>query len=375
MISLSKIVSGEATVSKKITYHNDSDFIPRKLIEFSKSLVPIVVWNITSKCNLKCVHCYASPLPIRNELLTEQCFEVVDKLAKFGVPLIIFSGGEPLMRHDLTEIANYARKKGIKCVLSTNGTLINKDVAEELSVFDYVGVSLDGIGEANDKFRGKEGAYKLALTGLLNASEVTLTGVRFTVTKFNYDQLWKVLNLAWDNDIPRFCLYHLVPAGKADFSYDIDNDLRRSIIDSLIGAAEVEGTEILTVDNPADGVFAYLKLRDREDADEILQFLSYRGGDNSGIRLACIDTLGFVHPNQFWLDYTIGNILEDDFNKIWLGNDDLLRKLREKEKFLKGKCGMCRYKSICGGFRVRAYRYGDLWGDDPSCYLNSAEIS
>ncbi|RLI82164.1 heme biosynthesis protein [Archaeoglobales archaeon] len=375
MISLSKIVSGEATVSKKITYHNDSDFIPKKLIEFSKSLVPIVVWNITSKCNLKCVHCYASPLPTRNELLTEQCFEVVDKLAKFGVPLIIFSGGEPLMRHDLTEIANYARKKGIKCVLSTNGTLINKDVAEELSVFDYVGVSLDGIGEANDKFRGKEGAYKLALTGLLNASEVTLTGVRFTVTKFNYDQLWKVLNLAWDNDIPRFCLYHLVPAGKADFSYDIDNDLRRSIIDSLIGAAEVEGTEILTVDNPADGVFAYLKLRDREDADEILQFLSYRGGDNSGIRLACIDTLGFVHPNQFWLDHTIGNILEDDFNKIWLGNDDLLRKLREKEKFLKGKCGMCRYKSICGGFRVRAYRYGDLWGDDPSCYLDPVEIS
>ncbi len=375
MISLSKIVSGEATVSKKITYHNDSDFIPKKLIEFSKSLVPIVVWNITSKCNLKCVHCYASPLPTRNELLTEQCFEVVDKLAKFGVPLIIFSGGEPLMRHDLTEIANYARKKGIKCVLSTNGTLINKDVAEELSVFDYVGVSLDGIGEANDKFRGKEGAYKLALTGLLNASEVTLTGIRFTVTKFNYDQLWKVLNLAWDNDIPRFCLYHLVPAGKADFSYDIDNDLRRSIIDSLIGAAEVEGTEILTVDNPADGVFAYLKLRDREDADEILQFLSYRGGDNSGIRLACIDTLGFVHPNQFWLDYTIGNILEDDFNKIWLGNDDLLRKLREKEKFLKGKCGMCRYKSICGGFRVRAYRYGDLWGDDPSCYLDPVEIS
>ena len=376
MISLSKLVAGEATVSKHITYGGDSSFIPKKLKEFASSFRPIVVWNITNRCNLRCLHCYASANSDVRELTTEQCFQILDSLAEFKVPLILFSGGEPLLRDDIFEIAGYAKKKGIKSVLSTNGTLIDRDVAENLRVFEYVGVSLDGLASTNDRFRGVEGAYERAFNGLLKASEVVLSGIRFTVSKYNYRDVLPLIKMARENDIPRFCLYHLVPAGRAEFRDDINNAERRMLVDNLLKEAEREGMEIMTVDNPSDGVYTYLRLKeiDSEKAEMAFEFLKFRGGDSSGIRLACIDHNGNVHPNQFWWDYTIGNVLREPFEKIWSGEDELLKKLREKTKYLRGKCGRCRYKEICGGFRVRAYRYGDLWGEDPSCYLSEEEI-
>lgn len=376
MISLSKLIAGEATVSRHITYGGDSSFIPKKLKEFASSLRPIVVWNVTNRCNLRCIHCYASANSDFNELTTEQCFQIIDSLAEFKVPLILFSGGEPLLRKDIFEIAGYAKKKGIKSVLSTNGTLIDGDMAENLKVFEYVGVSLDGLASTNDRFRGVEGAYERAFNGLLRASEVVLSGIRFTVSKYNYDDVLPLIELAREHEIPRFCLYHLVPSGRAEFKDDITNEERRTLIDNLLREAEKEGLEIMTVDNPADGIYTYLRLKeiDPEKAEMAIEFLKFRGGDSSGIRLACIDHQGNVHPNQFWWDYTIGNVLNKPFEQIWMGEDELLKKLREKTKYLRGKCGRCRYKEICGGFRVRAYRYGDLWGTDPSCYLTEEEI-
>lgn len=376
MISLSKMVTGEATVSKHITYEGDSSFIPRKLTEFSRSYVPIVVWNITNRCNLKCIHCYASAGREIYELSTEQCFDIVDKLSEFKIPLILFSGGEPLLREDIFEIAAYAKKKGIKCVLSTNGTLIDRDTKENLDVFEYVGVSLDGFSGVNDRFRGVKGAFDLAFRGLLIANEVVLSGIRFTVTKHNYGEVFDLIKLARENDIPRFCLYHLVPSGRADFKDDITNLERRRLINSLLVEAEKGGMEIMTVDNPADGVYTYLKLRksDADWAEKVKEFIKYRGGDSSGIRLACIDHRGFVHPNQFWWDYTLGSVLKTNFRDIWMSNDTILQKLRNKVHYLRGKCGRCKFKEICGGFRVRAHRYGDLWGEDPSCYLTEPEI-
>lgn len=376
MISLSKLISGEATVSRHLTYEGDSSFIPENLKKFASSFHPIVVWNLTNRCNLKCLHCYASAGSESYELTTDQCFEVIDKLSNFKVPLILFSGGEPLLRADIFDIAEYAKKKKIRTVLSTNGTLIDKDVAENLGVFEYVGVSLDGLKGINDRFRGVNGAFEKAFKGLLIASEVVLSGIRFTVTRHNYDEVLPLIKLARENGIPRFCLYHLVPSGRADFEDDINNSERRKLIDDLITEAVIEGMEIMTVDNPADGIYTYLKLKQMNEdrAEMVLEFLKYRGGDSSGIRLACIDHRGDVHPNQFWWDYTLGNVLERDFEQIWMGGDELLRKLRNKVEYLRGKCGRCRFKTVCGGFRVRAYRYGDLWGEDPSCYLTEEEI-
>ena len=384
MIAITKMLTGEATVSRKLTYQSDSK-IPKKLVEFSRNLIPIVVWNVTLKCNLNCLHCYASAGKKVEELKTEECFNIIDQLAEIKVPTILFSGGEPLLRNDIFEVAEYANSKGINCVLSTNGTLITEKMAEKLkdSGFIYVGVSIDGLEKTHDTFRGLKGSFKKAFEGLINVKNAgILSGIRFTLTKYNILEVEGVIDLLAENEIDRFCLYHLVPSGRAEFEDDVSNTERRKLVDFLINKSiELSdngyNTEIMTVDNPADGIYVYLKLKeiDEELANSAIEFLKYRGGDNSGVRLANIDPFGNLHPNQFWWDYTIGNLMENSFKDLWFGDDELLVKLRNKTNFLKGKCKICQFKSICGGFRLRALRAGDLWGEDPSCYLYLDEIT
>ena len=384
MIALTKMLTGKATVSKHLTYKGDG--ITREFREISQKPIPVVVWNSTLKCNLKCVHCYANAGKRVNELTTEEAKAMIDDLASMKVPVLLFSGGEPLLRDDLFELAEYAVKRGVPCSLSTNGTLITEEVAEKLKEagFSYVGVSIDGLRETNDRFRGVNGAFDRAFEGLINAKNAgIMTGIRFTVTKYNLKGVPAVVDLLAENDIPRFCLYHLVPSGRADFSQDISNDERRELINWLIEKAiELHDsgyvTEILTVDNPADGVYLHLWLKERgeeEKAREALEFLKLRGSDNSGKRIACVDAEGFIHPNQFWWDYSCGNVRETPLSEVWLNpKDELLIKLREKTKYLRDRCGRCKFKEWCGGFRLRALRAGDLWGADPSCYLRDDEI-
>jgi radical SAM protein with 4Fe4S-binding SPASM domain len=384
MISLTKMLTGEATVSEKITYNGDRSYLPKKLKELRKSLSPVTILNLTGKCNLRCIHCYADAGKGEAGLSTEEVKRLIDDLASLKIPVLLFSGGEPLLREDIFELASYATKKGLKCSLSTNGTLITEEVADKLreSGFIYVGVSIDGLPKTNDRFRGVRGAFERAFQGLLNARDAgIMTGIRFTVTKYNVGEVPDVIQLIAEEEIPRFCMYHLVPSGRADFSDDISIGERRKLIDFLIDAsirlADDYKTELLTVDNPADGIYAYLKTRDLyEDAEKVLEFVRFRGGDGSGERLASIDFEGNVHPNQFWWDHTCGNIRDEKFSEIWLNpKDELLIKLRNKRTYLRGeKCSKCIYNDICGGFRVRALRAGDLWGDDPDCYLTSEEI-
>jgi radical SAM protein with 4Fe4S-binding SPASM domain len=386
MISLTKMLTGRATVSERITYRNDRSYIPTPLRELRRNLSPVTIINVTGRCNLRCVHCYANAgNPAKGELTTEELKRLIDELAELRIPVLLFSGGEPLMREDIFVLGEYATKKGIKCSLSTNGTLIDEEVAEKLrsAGFVYVGVSLDGLRETNDRFRGVKGAFERALNGLTNAKSAgIMTGVRFTVTKYNLHEVDDAISIVAEKEIPRFCLYHLVPSGRADFSIDISLSERRRLIDYLSSISvklvdEGYNTEILTVDNPADGIYVYLKVKERdpEMAEKILEFVSLRGGDGSGERVANIDMYGYVHPNQFWWDYSCGNIRLQPFRTIWLEpKDELLIKLRRKEEYLRGKCGICRYKKVCGGFRVRALRAGDLWGDDPDCYLTTEEV-
>jgi len=376
MIALSKLVGGKATVSKRLTYKSEEK-IPNTLVEAKKNPIPVVVWNITSKCNLRCVHCYAN---VNSVSEFNAASSLIDDLSALRIPVLLMSGGEPLMHKNIYDIIKYAKSKGIQVSLSTNGTLIDEEVAgklKELGV-DYVGVSLDGIKETHDLFRGVRGAFEKAVEGLLNArDEGLLTGVRFTVTKYNLRDVKSILDFVIENEIPRFCLYHLVPSGRADFSMDITPNERRELMEWLFNKAidlrdSKEKTEILTVNNPADGVFFYLKLKEIDEklAEDAFEFLKYRGGDNSGFRLACIDFYGNVHPNQFWFDYTVGNVFKEKFSELWMNpRDELLIKLREKQKYLRGRCGKCKFKEICGGFRLRALRAGDVWGEDPSCYL------
>ena len=379
MISLTKMVTGKATVSKVLTYHSD-EHIPKRLVKLSKGLKPVVVWNLTRACNLRCVHCYAHTESTRKEIKTFEVKSVLDDLSNIGVPVILFSGGEPLLRKDLFEIAEYSKKKGLKFALSTNGTLISDKIAEKLKDvgFSYIGVSLDGLKESHDRFRGVEGAFDKALEGLRNSKGVgLLTGIRFTLTRYNVDQVFDVLDLCESEGVERFCLYHLVPSGRADFEIDVSSSERRKIMDKLFDRAFDFKGEILTVDNPCDGVYFCLKLKeiDEDLAYRSYEFLKYRGGDKSGSQLVNIDMFGDVHPNQFWWDYTIGNVREKKFSEIWFESNGLIEKLRNKVVHLRGRCGSCAYKDVCGGFRLRALRYGDLWGLDPSCYLTDEEIA
>ncbi len=352
---------------------------------------PIVVWNYTKQCNLNCLHCYANADNQRSpgEMDTTAGKAFIHDLADFGVPVLLFSGGEPLLRKDLFELASLAREQGMRVVLSTNGTLITDKVAREISSIGFaeVGISLDGIGAKNDHFRGKDGAFQAALKGIRNCVELGLrVSLRLTITRFNYQDIPDIFRLVEEEGIDRVCFYHLAYSGRGGSlqGEDISHSQTRSVID-IICERTVDlhrrglSKEVLTVGNHADGAYLYLKLKeqDPERANSILELLRRNGGNNSGIRISAVDDLGNVHPDQFWWHYSLGNVRERKFGDIWTDTSEtLLRGLRNRKGLLKGRCTSCRYLDLCNGnLRVRAEAvYGDVWAEDPACYLSDEEI-
>lgn len=387
MIGCTKLICGKATVSEAIKYREGE--IPPHLLQFSTNLKPIVVWNVTNRCNLSCKHCYigAKDEEQKGELTTRQAKRFIEDLGKLKVPVLLFSGGEPLLREDIYELAIWADKQGVRPILSTNGTLISRKVAERLRVsgFKYIGVSLDGLEHVHDDFRNRVGAFRLTLQGLENAAKAGLrVGVRLTINEKNKDDLSQVLDLVQERGIPRFCMYHLVYSGRAKKIISLDTSKTdkaktiKLIIEKTIEFCK-DGTEleILTVDNPVDGImiYRYMQKEHPEKADEVYELLKRAGGCSAGEKIANVDPQGEVHPCQFWQNLSLGNVKEKSFAKIWLddGNHHLKR-LRAKADYLKGKCGKCEWIEICGGCRVRAEAtYGDPWEEDPACYLDAYE--
>lgn len=379
MISISKLYCGQKTPGDDLRYTR------------SAHNRPVVVWNCTRRCNLYCSHCYSDSenKPYPSELTNDQAKDLIQDLADFGVPVLLFSGGEPLIRKDIFELATLARELGIKCVISTNGTLITQYVAKRLkeSGFSYVGISLDGIGETNDFFRGMRGAYELAFKGIRNClAESMKTGIRVTITAQTYRDLPGILKLVRDEKVPRLCLYHLVFVGRGSnlMRNDLPAQETRNVMDYVLETsrnlqASGEDAEILTVDNHADGAYIYLKLKAEASqlTSSTLDLLRLNGGNSSGKGIACVDSNGFVHPDQFWRDYSLGSVKERKFSEIWMDESEpMLNALRNRKKFLKGRCSKCKFLDICNGnFRVRAQAvYGDPWAPDPACYLTDQEI-
>ncbi len=353
---------------------------------------PVVVWNCTRRCNLQCVHCYSKSENklYPNELTTAEAKAFVEDLAAFGVPVLLFSGGEPLLRKDLFEVAELATSKGIRAVLSTNGTLITENAAKQLktAVFSYVGVSLDGIGETNNKFRGKENAFEAAVAGIRNCLKTGVKpGLRFTVTKYNYKDLPEIFDFIEAEKIPRACFYHLAYVGRGTSMAkdDLTNEQTREFMDYILAKTEEfhqkkVNTEILTVDNHADAAYLYIKLKEKDPqkAEEVMWLLKTNEGNSSGQGIGCVDSAGWVHPDQFWQHYSLGNIRERRFSQIWSDNSEpLLKALRNRKEHLAGKCSQCRFLNICNGnLRVRAEAtYSDIWAPDPACYLTQQEIT
>ncbi|MBQ7586242.1 MAG: 12,18-didecarboxysiroheme deacetylase [Desulfovibrionaceae bacterium] len=392
MIGISKLYCGQVEKSDLLRYGRDSKAMPSHLLQFSKDKKPVVVWNMTKRCNLKCVHCYAHAEKVEGQdpINFEQAKVLIDDLAAFGCPVMLFSGGEPLVREDLVDLAKHATLKGMRAVISTNGTLITKAKAHELKQvgLSYVGISLDGLEEVHDHFRGVKGAFKMALSGIENCQNEGLkVGLRFTINKRNVQEIKGIFELLRDLEVPRACFYHLVYSGRGSsmINEDLNHAETRACVDLIIDETKKlfeqgHAKEILTVDNHADGPYVWMRLQ-REDpkrAAEVFELLQFNEGNNSGRGFGCISWDGLVHADQFWREHVFGNVLERPFSEIWDDPEiELLHKLKNKKAYVGGRCAKCRFLNICGGnFRARAEAvYGDPWAEDPACYLTEAEIA
>jgi heme d1 biosynthesis radical SAM protein NirJ len=352
---------------------------------------PVVIWNLTRRCNLRCRHCYTTSADVDfpGELTHEQAMATLEDLGCFDIPALILSGGEPLVRRDLFEIATRAREMGMFLALSTNGTQVIGETADKVAEigFDYVGISLDGIGSTNDWFRGKQGAFDEAVAGVRACKERGVkVGVRFTITTDNAHQLPKLLAFCDREGVDKFYLSHLVYAGRGDKHRGEDAEWHHSrqamdlLIDrAWVAAAEDLPLEIVTGNNDADAVYFLRWAERRFPADKVANLRAHLeawGGNSSGVGVANIDPQGKVHPDTYWSDYTIGNVRETPFSQLWTGDDPMLAQLRLRPRPLKGRCGACAYQAVCGGnTRIRALQMtGDPWAEDPACFLEDHEI-
>ena len=391
MIGISKLYCGTVEPSDPLRYGRHSGKLPSHLLQFARDKKPVTVWNVGRRCNLRCMHCYSHSRNqnYEGELTTAEGKMLLRDLEAFGVPVVLFSGGEPLMRPDILELVGTARELGMRAVLSTNGTLINQELAEELKRLDlsYVGISLDGLEEVHDRFRGVRGAFKQAMEGLRNCQKAGIkVGLRFTISRHNFREIPGIFGLLREEQIPRVCFYHLVYAGRGSalVKDDLSHGETRQVVDQIMDLTrqlfeDGLSAEVLTVDNHSDGVYLYRRLlqEDPERAAGVLELLRMNGGNSTGHGIGCVSWDGSVHADQFWRHYSFGNVRERPFGEIWTDlSDPLMAKLKEKKRFVKGRCAACRYIELCGGnFRVRAEAVtGDLWAADPACYLTDEEI-
>jgi heme d1 biosynthesis protein len=352
---------------------------------------PVVIWNLVRRCNLCCEHCYSisADVDFPGELTTQQVYRTMDDLKAFGVPVLILSGGEPLLRSDIFGIAERAKSMGFYVGLSTNGTLIDDAVADRIGAtgFDYVGISLDGTEATHDRFRRKQGGYRAALDGIRRCRDRGVkVGLRFTLTQANAPELPAMLRLLDDERIDKFYLSHLNYAGRGNVNRRKDAFLEttRHAMDAIFEACwrDLErGMErdYVTGNNDADGVYLLLWAQRRfpHSVEHLRHKLAQWGGNASGVNIANIDNLGNVHPDTYWWNYSLGNVKERPFSAIWPDTTDpLMAGLKSRPRPVKGRCGACGYLDVCGGnTRVRALQVaGDPWAEDPACYLDDDEI-
>jgi Fe-coproporphyrin III synthase len=391
MIGVSKLYCGAVEAADVLRYGSDSARLPSHLLQFSADKRPVVVWNATRRCNLRCVHCYSSSrnIPYGNELSTEEGKRLIADLAAFGSPVILFSGGEPLIRKDLPELARFAVDKGMRVVISTNGTLMTKKLAavfKEIGL-SYIGISLDGIGATHDRFRGVQGAFERALKGIRISRDADIkVGIRFTINKRNAADIPAVFDLIEAENIPRACFYHLVYSGRGSKlrDEDLSHAETRKTVDLIMNRTRDlfnRGLqkEILTVDNHADGPYIYLRLlkEDPKRAAKVLKLLKMNQGNSSGLGIGCVSWDGEVHADQFWRSVSFGNVRHRPFSEIWQDtSNELMKRLKDKKAYVGGRCATCKWLDVCAGnFRARAESTGDLWGEDPACYLSDQEIA
>lgn len=343
----------------------------------------MVAWEITRSCNLFCAHCRsASTADIYGgELSTKQCLVLVDSIIEVGKPIIIFTGGEPLLRHDLFQIARYAVEKGLKVVMGSNGTLITREVAHKLKAIPIsrVAVSIDfPTPELQDRFRGKSGAFEAAMTGIDNLRQAGIeVQLNSTITRLNLEHLNELLNLALKIGAVAFHPFMLVPTGRGKELKNIEissEEYEQTLHWVYEKQKELGGIISL---RPTDAPHYQRIVREKARSANQLQPGPRNDALNTTTR-GCLAGIGFCfisHCGQVqgcgYLDIEAGNIRDQSFDEIWTGST-LFQKLRDLSN-IKGKCGMCEYKSVCGGCRARAYEStGDYLEAEPYCIYKPA---
>jgi heme d1 biosynthesis radical SAM protein NirJ len=352
---------------------------------------PVVIWNLIRRCNLTCKHCYATSADkdFPGELSTAQVYAVMDDLKDYGVPVLILSGGEPLMRPDIFDISHRAKSMGFYVGLSSNGTLITRDNIDAIAAvgYDYVGVSLDGMRDTHDRFRRRQGAFDESLAGIRLCREIGIkVGLRFTLTQDNARDLPDLLRLLDDEGLDKFYLSHLNYAGRGNKNRgdDAHHQMTRAAMELLFDTCwnyikSGASKEFVTGNNDADGAFMlqWVERNLPEQIDRLYAMLKRWGGNSSGVNIANIDNLGRVHPDTMWWDYDLGSVKDRPFSTIWDDTSDpLMAGLKLSDRPVEGRCAQCRYLPICGGnSRTRAWQLtGNAWAEDPGCYLSDEEI-
>jgi heme d1 biosynthesis radical SAM protein NirJ len=351
----------------------------------------VVIWNLVRRCNLTCKHCYSisADKDFPGELTTDEVFGAMDDLKAARVPVLILSGGEPLLRPDIFDIGRRAKALGFYVGLSSNGTLVNEENVQAIAAtgFDYVGISLDGIAATHDRFRRKEGAFDAALKGVRLCREAgAKVGIRFTIAQENAHDFPALLDLMEAEGIDKFYLSHLNYAGRGNKNRKDDAHFRttRQAMDLLFERCwrHVQAgrpKEFVTGNNDADGVYLlhWVAARFPEKYEHIRGKLVQWGGNASGVNVANIDNIGDVHPDTMWWNYPLGNVRQRPFGEIWADTSDpLMAGLKQSPRPVAGRCAQCRHVTICNGnTRVRAWQTtGDFWAEDPACYLEDEEL-
>lgn len=346
----------------------------------------MVAWEITRSCNLFCAHCRASSADgiYEDELSTEECLRLIDDILEVGKPVLILTGGEPLLRHDLSRVGRYAVERGLRVVMGTNGTLITEEIAEELNEIPVsrVAVSIDfPTPELQDKFRGKAGAFEAAMAGIATARRAGIeVQINSTITKLNVQYLNELLGLAIQVGAVAFHPFMLVPTGRGKGLEAVEMSPKEyeQTLNWVYDRQRELGDRIFFKPTDAPHYLRVIKQRGTESngqgtsPGEKPEFTGRHGGMNSLTR-GCLAGTGFCfisHRGRVqgcgYLDVEAGNIREESFSQIWR-NSTLFRELRDLSN-IKGKCGVCEYKRVCGGCRARAYEAtGDYLEAEPYC--------
>jgi AdoMet-dependent heme synthase len=347
----------------------------------------LVAWEITRRCNLFCAHCRAraEDHQYENELSLQECFSLIDEIKKVGSPILILTGGEPLMRPDFMQIARYGVSKNLRVVLGSNGTLITRELAQEMKQIPIsrIAVSIDfPTAEEQDEFRGKHGAFQEALNGIRNAREAGIEiQINCTVTKLNVKLLPDLLKLSIDAGASAFHPFLLVPTGRG-----------KSLAEQELSPQEYEDTLNWIYDKqmeigdsfffkPTDAphYMRILKQRQKESVHESTAAHPFKS-PMQRITRGCLAGTGFCFISNTgrvqgcgYLAVEAGNVRKQPFSQIWV-ESTLFKQLRDLSN-IKGKCGICEYKRICGGCRARAYEAtGDYLEAEPHCLYEPSHL-